>query len=228
VLTGTPPAEFSLPVAELASDVPSVPVGVPSALLERRPDVATAERNMAAANAQIGVAQSAYYPTVTLSASGGFESSDIAKWLVWPARFWSAGPSVSETVYDAGRRAAQTAQARAAYDETVDTYRQTVLGSFQEVEDQLAALRVLEEEASVQDRAVRAARDSVRLTTDQYQAGIVSYLNVVVVNAAALADARTAVDIQGRRLAASVQLVKALGGGWDAGELPTPADLAAN
>jgi len=227
VLIGKPPADFSLPpVAELAATPPPIPAGVPSELLERRPDVATAERNMASANASIGVAVSAWYPTVTLSASGGFESSDIAKWLLWPSRFWSVGPSVSETIYDAGRRSAQIDQARAAYDENVDTYRQTVLTAFQQVEDQLAALRILEEEAEVQDRAVKAAQDSVRLTTNQYEGGIVSYLNVVVVNAAALANEQTAVNIQGRRLAASVQLVQALGGGWSAGELPSTRDLA--
>jgi NodT family efflux transporter outer membrane factor (OMF) lipoprotein len=226
VLIGKPPADFSLPPAELAAEPPDVPVSLPSDLLERRPDVATAERSMASANAQIGVALSAYYPTVTLSGSGGFESGDVAKWLMWPSRFWSAGPSISQTVYDAGRRAAQTEQARAAYDETVDTYRQTVLSAFQEVEDQLAALRILEQESGVQARAVKAAQDSVRLTTSQYEGGIVSYLNVVVVNAAALADERTAVDIQGRRLAASVLLVQGLGGGWSAGELPTSSDLA--
>jgi NodT family efflux transporter outer membrane factor (OMF) lipoprotein len=226
VLMGQPPADFSLPEAELAGAPPLIPVGVPSALLERRPDVATAERDMAAANASIGVAVSAWYPTVTLSGSGGFESGDVAKWLMWPSRFWSAGPSISETIYDAGRRSAQTAQARAAYDETVANYRETVLASFQQVEDQLAALRVLEEEADVQARAVKAAQDSVRLTTNQYEGGIVSYLNVVVVNATALANEQTAVNIQGRRLAASVQLVAALGGGWSAGELPSTSDLA--
>jgi NodT family efflux transporter outer membrane factor (OMF) lipoprotein len=226
VIIGRPPADFSLPPADLAANPPPVPVGVPSDLLERRPDVATAERDMASANAQIGVAVSAWYPTVTISGSGGFESGDIAKWLMWPSRFWSVGPSVSETIYDAGRRSAQTKQARAFYDETVDTYRQTVLTAFQQVEDQLAALRILEEEAEVQDRAVKAARDSVRLTTNQYEGGIVSYLNVVVVNAAALADEQQAVNIQGRRLAASVQLVAALGGGWSAGDLPSTSDLA--
>jgi NodT family efflux transporter outer membrane factor (OMF) lipoprotein len=227
VLMGRPPAEFSLPEAELASTPPAIPVGVPSALLERRPDVATAERNMASANAAIGVAVSAWYPTVTLSGSGGFESGDVAKWLMWPSRFWSAGPSISETIYDAGRRSAQTAQARAAYDEAVANYRETVLTSFQEVEDQLAALRILEQESEEQARAVQAAQDSVRLTTNQYEGGIVSYLNVVVVNATALANEQTAVNIQGQRLAASVQLVSALGGGWSAGELPSTRDLAA-
>ncbi len=227
VLMGKPPAEFSLPEADLASTPPAIPVGVPSALLERRPDVAEAERNMAAANAAIGVAVSAWYPTVTLSGSGGFESGDVAKWLMWPSRFWSAGPSISETIYDAGRRSAQTDQARAAYDQAVADYRQTVLSSFQEVEDQLAALRILEQQADEQGRAVQAARDSVRLTTNQYEGGIVSYLSVVVVNAAALNNEQTAVSIQGQRLAASVQLVAALGGGWSAGELPSTSDLAA-
>jgi NodT family efflux transporter outer membrane factor (OMF) lipoprotein len=227
VLMGKPPAEFSLPEAELASTPPPIPVGVPSALLERRPDVATAERDMASANAAIGVAVSAWYPTVTLSGSGGFESGDVAKWLMWPSRFWSAGPSISETIYDAGRRSAQTEQARAAYDETVANYRQTVLTSFQEVEDQLAALRILEQQSEEQARAVKAAQDSVRLTTNQYEGGIVSYLNVVVVNATALNNEQTAVNIQGQRLAASVQLVSALGGGWSAGELPSTRDLAA-
>ncbi len=226
VLIGKPPAEFSLPVAELAATPPPIPAGVPSDLLERRPDVATAERNMASANAQIGVAVSAWYPTVTISGSGGFESGDIAKWFMWPSRFWSVGPSVSETIYDAGRRSAQTDQARAAYDETVDTYRQTVLTAFQQVEDQLAALRILQEEAEVQDRAVQAARDSVRLTTNQYEGGIATYLAVVMVNATALSNEQQAVNIQGRRLAASVQLVAAVGGGWSAGELPSTSDLA--
>ena len=145
-------------MADLAAAPPPIPAGVPSDLLERRPDVATAERDMASANAQIGVAVSAWYPTVTISGSGGFESGDIAKWFMWPSRFWSVGPSVSETIYDGGRRSAQTDQARAAYDETVDTYRQTVLTAFQQVEDQLAALRILQEESEVQDRAVKAAR----------------------------------------------------------------------
>jgi NodT family efflux transporter outer membrane factor (OMF) lipoprotein len=226
VLIGRPPADFSLPVAELAATPPPIPAGVPSDLLERRPDVATVERDMASANANIGVAVSAWYPTVTISGSGGFESGDIARWFMWPSRFWSVGPSVSETIYDAGRRSAQTDQARAAYDETVDTYRQTVLTAFQQVEDQLAALRILQDEAEVQDRAVQAARDSVRLTTNQYEGGIATYLAVVVVNATALSNEQTAVNIQGRRLAASVQLVQALGGGWSAGELPSTRDLA--
>jgi NodT family efflux transporter outer membrane factor (OMF) lipoprotein len=219
VLLGTPPSDLSIPATPLASTPPAIPAGVPSELLERRPDVAAAERRAAAANAQIGVAEAAWFPTVTLSAAGGFDGSDIAKWLVWPSRFFSVGPAVTETVYDGGLRAAGTAQARAAYEGAVADYRQAVLNGFEEVEDDLAALRILEDEAGVQDRAVDAARASVRFTTNQYEAGIASYLSVVVVQAAALADERAAVDIAGRRLTASVRLVEAVGGGWSAEEI---------
>jgi NodT family efflux transporter outer membrane factor (OMF) lipoprotein len=216
VLVGEPASTFSLSEAPLAALPPPVPVGVPSELLERRPDVGAAERRVAAANAQIGVATAAYYPTVILSASGGFASSDISKWLIWPSRFWSVGPSISETVYDGGFRRAQTAQARAAYDESVATYRQSVLSAFQEVEDNLATLRILEEEAHVVAAAVDAANESVRLETDRYKAGTVSYLDVVISQAAALANEQTAVDVAVRRMSASVLLVEALGGGWNA------------
>jgi NodT family efflux transporter outer membrane factor (OMF) lipoprotein len=201
---------------------------VPSALLERRPDVAAAERTIAAANAQIGVATAAYYPTVSIGASGGFESTDVESWLEWPARVWSFGPSVTETVFDGGKRGALTAQARAAYDERVANYRQTVLAAFQNVEDQIAALRYLEDESARQDRAVAAARDSVRITTSQYKAGIVSFLNVAVVQASALQNERTAVDLLGRRMVASVLLVQAVGGGWSTDELPATSTLAAD
>src|SRR5262249_28315365 len=180
ILIGKPPAEFSLPPSPLAALPPPVPVGVPSALLERRPDVAAVERRMAAANAQIGVAIAAYYPTVTLGASFGFETADSSKWFDWPSHFWSIGPAISETIIDGGLRRAQTAQARAIYDQNVAVYRQTVLTGFQEVEDNIAALRILEQEAQVQADAVKAAQDSVTLTTNQYQAGIVSYLKGVV------------------------------------------------
>jgi NodT family efflux transporter outer membrane factor (OMF) lipoprotein len=217
VLVGEPPSTFSLRVAPLAAVPPAIPSGVPSELLERRPDVASAERQVAAANAQIGVATAAYYPTVTLSATSGFASGDISKWLVWPSRVWSVGPSISETVYDGGRRRAQTAQARAVYDESVATYRQSVLDAFQEVEDNLATLRVLDEEARVVAGAVAAAEESVRLEKDRYKAGTVSYLDVVVAQTTALANERSAVDVAGRRMAASVQLVEALGGGWSEG-----------
>jgi NodT family efflux transporter outer membrane factor (OMF) lipoprotein len=228
VLVGVPASDFSIAAAPLDATPPAIPAGVPSALLERRPDVAAAERTVAAANAQIGVATAAYYPTVSLGASGGFESSDVESWLVWPARIWSFGPSVTETVFDGGKRGALTAQARGAYDEQVANYRQTVIAAFQNVEDQIAALRYLEDELERQNRAVDAARESVRITSSQYKAGIVSYLNVVVVQASALQNERTAVDLLGRRMVASVQLVQAVGGGWSTDELPATSTLAAD
>ena len=214
LLIGQPPAAFSLPAAALSTTVPPIPTGLPSELLERRPDIASAERNVAAANAQIGVAQAAYYPTIQLSASGGFSSSSLATWFTWPSRFWSVGPTVSATLFDGGLRAAQSDQARAAYDATVASYRETVLTAFQEVEDNLAALRILGEEIQVQDQAVQAAQQVVTITTNQYQAGTVAYLNVLVAQTTALANERSALALVGRRLTASVLLVKALGGGW--------------
>ena len=219
LLVGKPPSAFSIPVAPLVATPPAVPIGVPSDLLERRPDIASAERNVAAANARIGVAEAAFYPNVTLSASAGLEAASLAKWLTWPARFWSVGPAVSEVLFDGGLRRAQTEQARAAYDAEVAAYRQTVLTGFQEVEDSLAALRVLEEEARVQQEALAAARQTVDVVTNQYKAGTVSYLNVIVAQTTALSNEQTALNILGRRMAASVSLVKALGGGWDASAL---------
>jgi NodT family efflux transporter outer membrane factor (OMF) lipoprotein len=218
VLLGQPASSFSLPAAPLAGTPPEIPVGLPAELLERRPDVAGAERRGAAANAQIGVAMAAYFPTVTLSAGGGFESGSLSQWLTWPSRFWSVGPGISQTVFDGGLRRAQTDQARAAYDASVAAYRQTVLTAFKEVEDNLAALRILQDEAGIQDDAVSAARQAVTITTNQYRAGTISYLDVVVAQTTALANERTAVDIRGRRMVAAVLLVKALGGGWTASE----------
>jgi NodT family efflux transporter outer membrane factor (OMF) lipoprotein len=228
ILIGKAPSQFTLPPATLSALPPPVPAGLPSELLERRPDVAAAERRMAAANAQIGVATAAYYPTVTLGASIGFESLSASKWIELPSRFWSVGPSVSQTLFDAGLRRAQTEQARAAYEQNVAVYRQTVLTGFREVEDNVAALRILEQEAQVQADAVKSAEESVSLTTNQYKAGVVSYLNVVIAQTAALTNERTAVDIQNRRLAASVLLIKAVGGGWDAGMLPDANALSRN
>ena len=225
LLVGKPASLFSVPVGPLTEGPPAVPVGVPSEILERRPDIAGAERRVAAANAQIGVAVAAYYPTVTLSASGGFEGSSLSKWLSWPSRFWSVGPGITETVYDGGLRRGQTAAARAAYDGTVASYRQTVLTGFQEVEDNLAALRILEKEAKVQDEAVKAAQQSVDFTTNQYKAGTVSYLNVLIAQTVALNDEVTALGIASRRMTASVLLVKALGGGWDVSSLPSTKDF---
>jgi NodT family efflux transporter outer membrane factor (OMF) lipoprotein len=218
-LVGKPPSAFSIPVVPLTATPPAVPIGVPSDLLERRPDIASAERSVAAANARIGVAEAAFYPSVTLSASAGLEAATLANWLTWPARFWSVGPAVSEVLYDGGLRRAQTDQARAAYDAQVAVYRQTVLTGFQEVEDSLAALRVLEEEAQVQQEALAAARQTVDVVTNQYKAGTVSYLDVIVAQTTALSNEQSALNILGRRMAASVSLVKALGGGWDASAL---------
>jgi NodT family efflux transporter outer membrane factor (OMF) lipoprotein len=214
LLVGKPASVFSIPIAPMTLVPPEIPVGVPSELLERRPDIAGAERRVATANAQIGVAEAAYYPTVTLSASGGFQASSLSKWLAWPSRFWSVGPGISETVFDGGLRRAQTVAARAAYDATVASYRETVLIGFQEVEDNLAALRILQDEAQAQDEAVKAARQTVTVTTNQYKSGTVNYLNVIVAQAAALNNEIGSLNIVGRRMAASVLLVKALGGGW--------------
>ncbi|MGZ3525608.1 MAG: efflux transporter outer membrane subunit, partial [Thermodesulfobacteriota bacterium] len=199
--------------------------GIPSELLERRPDISAAERRVAAGNAQIGVAEAAYYPTVTLIASGGFNSSSVSKWFSWPSRFWSVGPGISETVFDGGLRRAQTAQARAAYDANVALYRQTVLTGFQEVEDNLAALRILEEEATAQDEAVKAARQSLAIALNQYKAGTINYLAVIVIQAALLNNEITAVNIAGRRMTAAMLLIKAIGGGWDVSDLPSAKDL---
>jgi NodT family efflux transporter outer membrane factor (OMF) lipoprotein len=220
VLIGKPPSLFALPLSPLATPPPAIPVGLPSELLERRPDIAGAERRMASANAQIGVAVAGYYPTVTLGASGGFQSSDLARWLSWPSRFWSYGPALSEIIFTGGLLQARTEQARAAYETAVANYRQTVLTGFQEVEDNLAALRILEQEAAAQEEAVKAAEQFLVIAANQYKAGVVGYLNVIVAQTAALSSRRVALDILSRRMTAAVLLVKALGGGWDASSLP--------
>jgi NodT family efflux transporter outer membrane factor (OMF) lipoprotein len=225
LLIGQPASTFSLPPAPLTATPPPIPVGVPSELLERRPDIAAAERRMAAANAEVGVAEAAYFPSLTLSASSGFESSSLSQWLTAPSRFWAVGPSISETVFDGGLRRAQTDFARAGYDASVGTYRQTVLTAFQAVEDNLAALRILEQEAQVQDEAVQDAQKSVTLTTNQYKAGTVSYLNVITTQTTALTNETTAVQIRGRRMSAAVLLIQALGGGWNAANLPSAAEV---
>ena len=225
LLVGKPPSGLSIPATPLVATPVAVPFGIPSELLERRPDIAAAERRLAAANAQIGVAKAAYFPNVLLNATGGFESSHLSDWLSWPSRLWSVGLSLTETVFDAGLRSALTDQARAAYDATVASYRQTVLGGFQEVEDNLAALRILEEESRIQGEAVSAARKSLDISRNQYKAGTISYLDVVVVQAIWLANERTAIDILGRRMAASVLLIKAIGGGWNSASLPSNKDL---
>lgn len=220
LLIGTPPARFSLEPSPLDGTPPPIPLSQPARLLERRPDISAAERRVAAANAQIGVAKAAYFPAITLSSTAGFASSAFSDWLSWPNRIWSLGSGVTQTIFDGGLRSAQMDEARAVYDATVAGYRQTVLNGFVEVEDNLAALRILEEEARVQNEALGAARQSVVITTNQYKAGIVSYLNVIIAQTTALNDERTAIDILGRRMAASVQLIRAMGGGWERAAAP--------
>lgn len=220
ILIGKPPAEFSLPALPLTAPPPPIPVSVPSELLERRPDIAAAERRVASANAQIGVAKSAYYPMISLGASGGFESANIGALLNGPSGLWSIGASALATVFDVGRRRAYTDEARTAYDSQVASYRETVLAGFQQVEDNLAALRILENEATVQAQAVAAAQSSLALSIQRYEGGVTSYLEVTVAQSAALNDEVTAVNILGRRLASAVLLIQALGGGWDRSNLP--------
>jgi NodT family efflux transporter outer membrane factor (OMF) lipoprotein len=220
VLIGKPPASFSLAPLPLTMPPPPIPVGLPSELLERRPDVAAAERLMASANAQIGVAKSAYYPLVNLAAAGGFESGSITTLLQGPSALWSAGPSAVFTIFDVGRRRAASDQAIAAYNQAVANYRETVLTGFQQVEDNVAALRILEHEAEVEDKAVSAAQKYLELANQRYKGGVTSYLEVTTAQTAALSDEVTAVNILGRRMVDAVTLVQALGGGWDRSSLP--------
>ena len=214
VLVGESPAAFSLPPRLVALGAPDIPAGVPSELLERRPDIAAAERRAAAANADIGVAVAAYFPSLTLSASGGYQSSRLADLLTTPSRVWSLGPELALTIFDGGRRAAATDAARAAFDAAAAEYRQTVLDAFREVEDYLVALRMLEEESRVQAQAVRAACEAESLALAQYKAGTTDYVAVVSAQTQALSNQLTAVSLEGRRIAASVSLIEALGGGW--------------
>jgi NodT family efflux transporter outer membrane factor (OMF) lipoprotein len=220
ILIGKPPADFSLAALPLTTPPPSIPAGLPSELLERRPDIAAAERRMASANAQIGVAKAAYYPTISLGASGGFESGVITTLISGPSVLWSAGGSAIAPIFDAGRRRADVDQAIAAYDQNVANYRETVLTGFQQVEDNLAALRILENEAQVQERAVVAAQKYLELANTRYTGGVTSYLEVTTAQSAALSDELTAVNILGRRMVDAVTLVQALGGGWDRSSLP--------
>jgi len=225
VLTGHPPSELTLPRALLHTPPPSIPLALPSILLERRPDIASAERTMASLNEQIGIAMAAFYPTLTLSATGGFSSNSGTAWFSAPSRFWSLGAQLSELVFDAGKRKAQIKVTEAQYDTAVANYRQTVLTAFQQVEDDLAALRILAEEAIAVDRAVKAAQESLDISTYQYKAGTVAYLQVITTQAAALQEQRAAVDVLTRRMVSSVLLVQALGGGWDRSNLPSPDEL---
>jgi NodT family efflux transporter outer membrane factor (OMF) lipoprotein len=220
VLIGKPPGDFTLAVGALPAKVPVVPAGLPSALLERRPDIAGAERRMAAANAQIGVAIAAYFPDITLTGSFGSQATQFAKLFASPTSFWSAGGSIAETLLDFGARSAQVEQARAVYDQNIAAYRQTVLTGFQQVEDELSTLRILQDQSKVEIEAVKTAQEAERLTLNQYKAGTVPYSSVITSQTAALSAEQTALNVMQNRLTASVTLVEAIGGGWDAGKLP--------
>jgi NodT family efflux transporter outer membrane factor (OMF) lipoprotein len=220
ILIGEPPAKFSLAAAHLDYQPPGIPIGLPSELLERRPDIAAAERRVAEANQQIGIARAAYFPTVTLAGVAGFSGSQGSNWFTWPSGFWAVGPALAQTLFDAGRRRATSESARANYDATVATYRQTSLTAFQEVEDNVAALRILDNETQQQQQAVASSQESLQLFTNRYKGGVDTYLQVITAQTIELANERNAIDIERRRLDASVLLVKALGGGWDVSNLP--------
>jgi NodT family efflux transporter outer membrane factor (OMF) lipoprotein len=223
ILIGKPPATFSLPPSPIdlrTPAIPAVPQVLPSELLERRPDIAASERRMAAANEQIGIAQAAYYPTLNLSAIAGFEGTSASNWFNWPSRFWAVGPSLSETLFDAGRRRATKESAVAGYDANVATYRQTTLTAFQQVEDNLAVLRILAGESQQQHNATAAAEETLRLFMNRYAGGVDTYLQVVTSQTTALSNERNDIDIRRRQLDANVLLIKALGGDWNISKLP--------
>ena len=225
VLVGTTASGFSIPYKPLNATPPAIPVGIPSQLLERRPDIAASERNMAAANAQIGIATAAYYPSLTLSALGGFESSTLQSLMTWPSRFWSVGPSVSETIFDAGLRRATVNQFVAVYNADVASYRQTVLTAFQQVEDSLAEVRILSKQIQQQELAVQSAQKFLELSLARYETGVDTYLNVLIAQTTLLTDQQQLASLQTLEMTSSVQLIEALGGGWDRSQLPTPAQM---
>jgi NodT family efflux transporter outer membrane factor (OMF) lipoprotein len=227
MLIGKPPAEFTLPVAPFVPKPPEVPVAVPSTLLERRPDIAAAERQVAAANANIGVARAAYYPDLPLSAAAGFETTQFTQWFNWPSRFWSLGPQLTETLFDAGARRGQNEQAQASYDAAVANYRQMVLTSFQAVEDNLAALRILSQEVGEQRTAINSSSHYLDLAMTRFKTGVDSYLNVITAQTSLLQNRETEVQIQLRQMTASVSLIMALGGGWENSDLPKMNDIIA-
>lgn len=228
LLAGQPASTFSVPMASLRAMPPPIPVGVPSELLERRPDIASAERSVAQANAQIGLAKTAFFPTVTLSAAAGLESVNIAKWIEWPSRIWSVGPSLAQTIFDAGARRATVQQYQATYDQTVANYRQTVLTAFEQVEDNLAALRILAQVIEQQDGAIDSAGRNLEEAEVRYKAGLDPYLNVIAAQTALLTDQQAAVSFRAQQMVAGVNLIKALGGGWNASEIPSAKELRAN
>ena len=225
VLTGKPPSDLSIPAIPKQAPPPVSTIGIPSALLERRPDVAAAERQVAFANEQIGIATAALYPSLTIGAAAGLQSSVLGDLFTWPSRFWSVGPQLAQTLFDTGRRRAQIRVTQATYDATAADYRQTVLTALQQVEDSLAQLRILAEEALITDRAVAAAQQSLEISTIQYRGGLANYLLVITAQTTALQNQRTAVDLLTRRMVASVSLIQALGGGWDASQLPSSQDV---
>lgn len=220
VLIGKNPEDYQLAIVPLKRIPPVVPTGVPSQLLERRPDIAIAERQLASANEQIGIAKAAFYPQLVITATGGFQSGSIVNWFTWPSRLWAVGPQLNQTIFDFGRRRAQLEITEAAYDGYIARYRESALTAFREVEDNLAALRVLEEEAAKQHDATTSAETSVQLAVNRYKGGIVTYLEVITAQTIALTNQRTEVDLMRRRMDASVLLIKALGGGWDTSKLP--------
>ncbi|HXP86643.1 MAG TPA: efflux transporter outer membrane subunit [Bryobacteraceae bacterium] len=225
LLSGQTASEFALPAEVLKTSPPPIPLGVPSELLERRPDIAAAERAVAQANAQIGIAKTAFFPAVTLSASAGLQSLSIAKWLEWPSRMWSVGPTLAQTIFEGGLRKATVQQFQATYDQTVANYRETVLTAFQQVEDNLAALRILAQVIEQQDSAIESAGRSLEEAEVRYKAGIDPYLNVIAAQTTLLNSQQTAVNFRTQQMVASVQLIKALGGGWEASQIPSPQDL---
>jgi NodT family efflux transporter outer membrane factor (OMF) lipoprotein len=226
-LTGKPPADVTVPAALPQAPPPPIPIGIPSTLLERRPDIAQVERQMAAVHEQIGITEAAFFPALTLSASAGLQASSFLKWFTWPSRFWSTGAGLNETLFDAGRRRAQVSQAKDIYEASMANYRQAVLIAFQQVEDNLAASRILADEAVVTGATIASAQRSLDISTDQYKAGTANYLQVLIAQTALLGEQRAALGVLTRRMVASVLLIEALGGGWEASKLPTVADLAA-
>jgi NodT family efflux transporter outer membrane factor (OMF) lipoprotein len=225
LLVGKLASTFSIPVKPKTSEPPPIPVGLPSQLLERRPDIAAAERNMAAANAQIGVARAAFYPALTISASGGVESSAIKNLLEWPSRFWSVGPSISETVYDGGLRRATVNQYVATYNANVAAYRQSVLTAFQQVEDSLAEVRILSQQIQRQQEAVNSSQTFLKLESARFETGIDPYIDVVTAQTTLLSNQQSLTNLKVQEMTASVQLIEALGGGWDRSQLPTPTEI---
>jgi len=220
VLAGEPASTFSLTFAPWNAPPPDIPPGLPSDLLERRPDIAAAERRVAAANAEIGVARAAYFPSLSVTGVGGFESSTLSNLLAGPSGFFSVGASAAITAFDVGRRRGINDQAQAAYRQTAANYQQTLLIAFQEVEDNLVALRVLQDEAKTQQAAVAASENSLQLSVNRYKGGVTNYLEVTTAQGIALSNERLLVEILARRMTASVQLIQALGGGWDVSQLP--------